>query len=359
MKKIVFVIPQLYGGGAERVTAVLANEFCNRADTEIHMINYFKNENDYFTDEKVIRHYMDFEKNGSGHNVFSKIRYYREFIKNVKPDCVISLSDAGAAGVLALSLFGTKTKLILSERNNPFLFPESKVLRAIRIMAFSLCNGIVFQTKGAESFFPGYIQKKGTVIKNPITGKLPEYDFESRKPRIVNWCRLHPQKNLELLINSFADISEDFPGYTLEIYGEGPEKERLLNIIGEKSCKERIILRGHSNNVLEEVKDASLFVSSSDYEGISNSMLEALSMGIPCICTDCPPGGAKETICDGANGILVPVGERKAMAEAMRKILSDEKLAKNFSDEGKKLKEELSAESIADQWFCFMNRILN
>ena len=66
-----------------------------------------------------------------------------------------------------------------------------------------------------------------------------------------------------------------------------------------------------------------MFVSSSDFEGISNSMLEALGMGLPVVVTDCPVGGARMVIKSGENGILVPVGDTQAMYEAMRSVLKD------------------------------------
>ena len=82
-----------------------------------------------------------------------------------------------------------------------------------------------------------------------------------------------------------------------------------------------------ASNILEKVAPCYMYVSSSDFEGISNSMLEALGMGLPTVVTDCPVGGARMVINSGENGILVPVGDTKAMYEAMRSILKDPALA--------------------------------
>ena len=93
-----------------------------------------------------------------------------------------------------------------------------------------------------------------------------------------------------------------------------------------------------------------MFVSSSDYEGISNSMIEAMAIGLPTICTDCPAGGARAIIKDHENGILVPVNDVEAMYKAMKEIAENEELAEKISFNGTKLKEELSVDKIVNQW---------
>ena len=113
---------------------------------------------------------------------------------------------------------------------------------------------------------------------------------------------------------------------------------------------DRVVLYGHTTNIHQKINNASLFVSSSNYEGISNSMLEAIALGIPSICTDCPAGGAREIIDSEINGILVPVGDRQAMAIAMRKLLNDTSLAESISNEGIKLRETISVSEISKKW---------
>ena len=351
------MIPQLFGGGAERVTAVLANEICKKTDTDVSVVVYRQSESDYPIDEKIRIYNMEKILTGSGHRIFSKIKQLRKIIFEIGPSYVISLAGPGAVALLAFSIFGTKAKLVLSERNDPRRYPEEKFLRFLRTVAYEICNGVVFQTEEAKSFFSKTIQKKSRVIKNPILCELPSCLEEEREPRIVNWCRLNSQKNLDLLIESFAKISDEFPEYTLEIYGDGPERQRLLDKIENIGLGERVFLKGHSDEVHEKVKKAALFVSSSDYEGISNSMLEALAMGIPCICTDCPAGGARETITDGVNGLLVPVNDKKRMAEAMRKVLCSIELAQKFSEKGRELREKIEAGAIAEEWLDFTDKL--
>ena len=93
-----------------------------------------------------------------------------------------------------------------------------------------------------------------------------------------------------------------------------------------------------------------MYVSSSDYEGISNSMLEAMAIGMPVVCTDCPIGGAKATIKDGENGLLVPIKDADALYMGMKKVIEDKALADKLSHNAAKLRDELSLDKITDRW---------
>ena len=352
MKKIVFVIETLSGGGAERVTAALANELCKDSETEIHIIVYLRDVNkEYFIDDRIILHEIGNMIGGNKfQRVYKRISTIRSIIKNIKPYCVVSLGSPIIINPLVFSLIGSGYPLVLSERNDPRRFPISKIQRFTRLLCYAYAKGMVFQTNEAKEYFPKFIQKKGVVICNPITNKLPESYKGRREPHIVNFCRLTSQKNLDLLIDAFSDICDELDEYSLHIYGEGEEKNRLQDKIQAMGLSDRVILHGYSNNIHETINNASLFVSSSDYEGISNSMLEAIALGIPSICTDCPAGGAREIIDQGINGILVPVNDRLAMANAMKMILNDTSLATDISNEGVKLREKLSVREIAVKW---------
>ena len=98
-----------------------------------------------------------------------------------------------------------------------------------------------------------------------------------------------------------------------------------------------------------------MFVSSSNYEGMSNSMLEAMAMGIPCVCTDCPAGGARAVIKDGKNGLLTPVGDAHALCKAMKRIAKNPDLASKLSQNSVKIRETQSVEKIIEEWMELIN----
>ena len=103
-------------------------------------------------------------------------------------------------------------------------------------------------------------------------------------------------------------------------------------------------------NVHEAVIKDAMYVNSSDYEGISNAMLEAMAIGMPVVCTDCPIGGAKATINNGENGLLVPIQNPEALASAMNRMIEDNELADKLSHNASQIREELSLDKITEKW---------
>ena len=167
-------------------------------------------------------------------------------------------------------------------------------------------------------------------------------------------CRLHPQKNLKMMIDAFAMLEGDYPEYKLVIYGEGVLRQELEDYIGKLNLEGKILLPGFTNNILSEISDCKVYLCSSDYEGISNSMLEAMGMGLPVIATDCPVGGARMMIDNNVNGVLVPVGDSKAMYKEMKRILDDSNFAENLSKHAFEIRNRLPIAKIAEQWLKIM-----
>lgn len=108
---------------------------------------------------------------------------------------------------------------------------------------------------------------------------------------MVSVARLQPQKNHKLLLKAFAEFVKEYSEYELHLFGIGELEEELRRQAKQLQIEDRVMFRGFSANVKEEIRDSAMFVLSSDYEGISNSMIEALAMGVPVIATDCPAGG--------------------------------------------------------------------
>lgn len=348
MKKILIVIDGLSKGGAERVTAWLANNLETRSEYKISILVNFHQDNEYLINKRVKVIYIN--ENISSNNILKKIRYINHIIKNGEFDLVISLGMPQLNCYITLCCLRNKVSLILSERNDPKRYPSNKVLRLSRWINFYFANKLVFQTVGAKEYFKRIGQKKGVIIDNPLSETLPEPYIGKRDKYIVNFCRLTDQKNLKLLIDSFEITLKTHKEYKLFIYGEGEQEQELKKYIKLKQLSDKIIIRPFVSNIHEIILRASAFVSSSDYEGVSNSMLEALAIGLPCICTDCPPGGSRQFIVNGENGILVPVGNKDALAEAICNVLNDEGLQHKLSVNGVKIRQRLKPERIYNEW---------
>ena len=220
---------------------------------------------------------------------------------------------------------------------------------------YSLADWMVFQTQDAQSYCSEKIQRKSSIIPNPLdTAKLPERYAGEREKRIVAAGRFSEEKNFALLIDGFATFHESFPDYTLTIYGEGALRKDYEMQIQELGLGGSVKLPGFASNLPEEINKAAMYISTSNHEGISNSMLEALGMGIPTIVTDCPVGGSKMFVHTGDNGILISMNDKKQLVEAMTQIAEDDTFSQQISKRAIKIRDELQALTIAEKWLSIM-----
>ena len=228
-------------------------------------------------------------------------------------------------------------------------YPAGSPYNDLRKKYYSRADAALLQTdvqSAYYSFLPGL---KKNVIPNFIKSEhFPERFEGKRRKEIVNFCRLSPAKNLPLLIDAFALLNRDYPEYTLSIYGEGELKESLNEKISSLNLKKSVFIHDFDLNIHSKIVDSAMFVSSSDREGISNSMLEAMAIGLPCVCTDCLGGGARMMIEDGKNGLLVPMNDAKALYFAMKKIIENPDLAEKISRNAVKIRERLEPEKICE-----------
>ncbi|MEE3333355.1 MAG: glycosyltransferase family 4 protein [Ruminococcus sp.] len=352
MKKIVIVTKNLFGGGAERVIAQLSNYFVSR-DAECVIITTDDREIGYKLDERIVIKPIGKKSNNSLVDRIKRLKQVRKIVKTENPDIVLTMpEDTGVYIILAL--LGTKYPVYISERNNPWVMPDSKVTRALRKMMYPFVKGIVFQTEMAKSFFSEKIQKKGVVLPNPVdSSRIPERFTGEREKTVAAASRLYKQKNFPMLIKAFADFSRDYPEYNMVIYGEGPEREMLEQMIADLQLGGKVELPGREDNVLELMNSKAMFVLSSDYEGMPNSLIEAMCMGMPVISTDCPSGGPKQLIENKKNGILVDVGSDAQLADAMRYMAADNN-AETLSDEAYKIRGKLTSKQVFDDWYDYL-----
>lgn len=348
--KVMMLTQTTSGGGAERVLTALANAFVDKGISVSYVT--FKENGYYSISDRV-------EKIVINRGKKDEIKCLRDLIKYGNYSIIISFLHPVTVKC-QLAMLGLKNKplVIASERGDPYSNSMGMLRSIFRNIAYSKCDRLVFQTDEARAYFGDRIAKKGVVIPNPIRDDLPEPLHGDRDKRIVAVGRLEKQKNFKLLLKAFSSVCQKLPDYRLYIYGEGSQKDELKDLSHELGIEERVIFPGFEKHIEERIRTASLYVSSSDYEGISNSMIEAMAMGIPVVCTDCPIGGARLMIKNKHNGILVPVGNEEELAGAMIRILSDREFAMKISCEATKIKSEYSINLISDRWIAEIDRLL-
>jgi len=251
-------------------------------------------------------------------------------------------------------------KVIYSERGDPGDKEYRGALGIVRKIVLPRIDGFVFQSKGAQSYFDKKIQKRSIVISNPVFIKGEPYPREKeRRKAIVTVGRLHPQKNQKLLIDAFGAIAEKIPEYILEIYGEGELKDELQERINRLGLSKRVFLKGTSKDIHKFINSARLFVLSSDYEGLPNTLLEAMALGIPCISTDCRPGGARELIEDGKNGIIVPTNDMERLSTEIEEMIKkDSKEISEYSRLAQEKAKEFLPTIIFSKWEEYLYTIV-
>lgn len=357
VKRIVFTCDTMGSGGAEKVIASLSNCMTKKGiDVTIIGVSDIKPANSFYNlcGAKYISLGEGYSKRI---NSFKRVKMLKRLLKSISPDAVVSFLPHISVYAF-FALLGTGITHIVSERNNPYIDPKEKLLRTLKKVAFKHADGCVFQTKESMAFYPKKVQRKSVVIPNPISLEfIPQESKIIRYKVVLAVGRLEKQKNYYCLIDAFAVFNKRMNDtYLLRIFGEGSLKGDLIKYCELKGIANYVQFMGNNPNWhKEEYKDA-MYVLSSDYEGMPNSLAEAIALGIPSISTDSPSGGSRELIKDGYNGYLVPVGDSEMMSQRMMDIINKDPFS-NF--DYKEFAKSFSESKITDLWIDYISKIKN
>ena len=324
-----------------------------RVTRQIHCLKLLQ---PFFKPFKKIIKRINFNINGLRKSVF-----LRSFLSSHQGATIINFGF-NIYDIVYFSAKGFNHKIIYAETNASNKYRSERFFD-LTSKKIKKSHSLVFQTSEERKEHNLEKSKKSYVIHNPIKLGLPQPYSGNRDKKIVNFCRLSRQKNLLLLIKSFEQFYKDFPDYNLEIYADTTDpnnreyKEELVAYISEHNLGNCVHILPPSSDIHNIILKSAMFVSSSDYEGISNSMIEAMAIGLPCVCTDCDGGGAKEMITDGENGLLVPVKDVEALKNAMVRMITEDGLAEKCSKNAAKIRVTHSIEKISEQWLEVINNI--
>ena len=358
----IVTVGYLHGaGGAERQIILLSNQLALRGH-EVVLIVLSELKSTYFINPLV--RVVDLSSaestvKSSFEKIIKRLTAFRRFVKQEKPDIVINYNLQSAYFCMTLSR-KQRGKVIYSERGDPYDAEYSGLLGKIRDYTVKRMDGLVFQSEGARDFFPDDVIRKSIVIHNSVNVPQEKYTIPAvRDKRIINVGRLHPQKNQKLLIDSYAKITNSFPEYVLEIYGDGELHDELQRYINDLGLKDKIVLNQSRKDLWDCIYKAALFVLSSDFEGMPNALMEAMALGLPCISTDCRPGGARSLIQDGVNGMIVPVGNVDELAKAMTFCLSKPDVSEKMAMNARAIMETHCEKALFDKWSDYLKLVLS
>lgn len=290
-----------------------------------------------------------------------RIRRIRRAIRYIRPDVAIGFGYHNSLN-LSAALVMTRVPMVLTERTNPQYYPPGRTPRVLRRIFYGLADACVFQTDEIRSQFPARLQRRSAVIANPVTADsdLVSDDCDDEDPNrkqrvkslsVVAVSRLsEPEKNLSLLIRCFKSLTLHFPEWRLDIYGSGPDQVLYEKLILELELREVVFLRGHTTTPTDVMQSASVYVLASRTEGMPNSLIEAMSLGIACVATDCDGGGARALITSGVDGILVDNESMEGLRDGLRALMASASLRDRLGLAARSVNDRLSMTRITEAW---------
>ena len=364
LKKAIIHLNCLGRGGAEKVGVTLAAEMVKKGIGVI-IATEWTDKVEYPLPEGVIRENVGLSEAEEKYSRLKKINLrkarLKALIERTSPDVVFALG--GNLNYRAVSATrGTGVPAVVSVRSDPNVYYASLSQKILSSRYYKTAEGIVFQTESARDFFGPEIAKKSTIIVNPIDKKYIGIKApEKRRKVIVSASRFVYVKDHMTMVKAFEKTLEKHPDATMELYGgKGADNEifQVKEWVRSHGLTEKILFMGSSIELEKKLYDASAFVLSSVYEGMPNALMEAMAMGLPCISSDCPPGGPRALIEEGKNGLLFPVGDVDALSKAMVRILDDPKAAEEMGKSAAEKTSAYTAENITNTWIEYAESVI-
>ncbi len=337
-------------GGAEKNVAMIAAHRLARGDEVAVAAMTCPPGGSFFAYPEDVRlHVLREGKRVRGFEAFARLRALRALIRRESPDLIISFLTK--INVLALvARLGTGIPVIVAERNNPWAQAAHPLWRHTQDRLAGQAAAIVMQTERARAAMPVAARERCVVIPNPCAPVGPH----ARRPRadaphLVAVGRLTPQKGFDLLLTAMARLHAETPQVRLTVFGEGPERQRLLAQRDALGLTSVVAFPGLTSDPCAWISVADLLVVSSRYEGFPNVVAEALVAGIPVVSFDCD-FGPRELIDSGQNGLLVPCEDSDALADALLQAIADPALAERAARSAPALREWLSPREVLRAW---------
>jgi glycosyltransferase involved in cell wall biosynthesis len=348
--RLTLVIPSMLGGGAQRVLSLLANAWTARGD-EITLFALEGNDPSFFALDASVRfRCLGIVQTTGGNKLLAllhRLSSLRRSLRDSKPDVILSfLSRANTLTIL--SAVGLGVPVFVSERSDPFAWRETPSWRLLRACAYPLATAVVSQTAAVANGLRKNLGDRSVAIPNPVPPAEPARGVRDGT-RIVSYGWFRIEKRFDRLVQAFHLICRRHPEWSLTIAGDGPMLPQLKQQIADLELGSRVHLPGIVKNPPDLLKDADIFVLSSEFEGFPNALTEAMAHGVPAIGFDCK-SGPSEIVRDGIDGILVPPGDVQALARAMDRMMSDQPLRVAMGKRAVEVSDRFSMSNVLSRW---------
>jgi len=361
MNLLIF-IHSLGSGGAERVTANLANHWAGQG-WHVTVVTLAATTQDFYQLHPAVQR-MALDVAGESVGLLSalannlrRIRTLRSALRKVRPDVALAMmSTANILLVLAaMGLNGVVT--VGSERVFPPRIPLGRAWETLRARLYGRIGAMVALTEESATWLRQHTRaRRIPVIPNaapwPLPAQAPHLPVPPRangQRMLLAVGRLGEQKGFHHLITSFQRLAIDFPTWQLVVLGEGPDRNALQTQIDSLGLTERISLPGRAGNVGQWYEAADLYVMSSRFEGFPNTLVEAMAHGLPAVSFDCDTG-PRDIIRHDLDGLLVPAGDGDALEAALQRLMGDAALRRQFGERATEARERFSLQRVAGMW---------
>jgi glycosyltransferase involved in cell wall biosynthesis len=362
--RVLFAVSSLSAGGAERVIAELANAFVAAGD-EVGVLTLSHPGSDHYVlDARVTRIALDVIWNSTNpwESVRSNLRrahMIRHAVKGFRPDCVVSFIEQTNVRVLA-ALLGTGIPVIVSERTDPRRHAVGRAWALARRLFYPTARRLVVQTPAVANWAKGVVgAHKVRVIPNFARDLPAAPDSAMRRANeILAVGRLGPEKGFDVLLQAFAQSGLAAEGQRLIILGEGPERQALAALAQDLGIAAAVEMPGVVPDPERWMARCAFYVLSSRYEGFPNALLEAMAMGCAVIAAECD-SGPRELVRHGDNGLLVPVADVTALAQAMRELALNPSLRACLGHAAQAVRARYAKAAIVAEWRNLINEAVN
>lgn len=353
--RICGVIASLGSGGAERVMVELCAAWQARGDN-VTLLTLDDGRSDFHAvPTGVERRALNLaSKSTSASDAIranvARARTLRAALRSARPDVIVSFTDRTNVLVL-MAARGLSVPIVVSERIDPRRHDIGGAWNLLRRLVYPAASAVVVQTNAVRGWANGVVAAdRVAVIPNPlrpITASAPPAG--ARAKRIVALGRLVDQKGFDVLVRAFATVADEFPEWTVVVYGEGPLRGTLEQRIADLGLPERIQLPGRTVTPELVLAEAAIFALPSRYEGFPNALLEAMSYGCACVASDCDSGPA-DLVTDGVNGRLVGVDDVLAFAESLADLMRDDVTRTRLGMAAQDAVQRFAPQVVLDEW---------
>lgn len=357
---IAFYIGALSKGGAERVFINLAEYFLSEG-YEVSFITQYEKENEYPLPEGADRYISDLtkaEESGRIQNFFKRIIKLHGIIRSCNPDLIMTTIGKSNFMAIVCSAF-LPARVVVSVVAEPSLEYPTRIMRILAQTLFAEADGIVMQTARQQRFLRYGLRQKSVILPNSVSPDFVKPRYEGkRRQNLYMVGRLDDNKNQVMAISAIARIAQDYPNVRLIICGDGPKRDALRFQADYFNISNRCEFTGSIDDVPDRLSYAYAFLLTSDTEGMPNTLLEAMSLGVPCISTDCPCGGPAQIIEDGVNGILIEVGDTYGLVRAITRLLDDPEYASKLGANAYETMKEYRPDKVNALWRAYFDGII-